>query len=67
MGPLKVNLTANKLLEDVKMVRVRTLARNLQNAYTARIITIRTAGTSTRMLKVIQWTTNQILKSLIMQ
>jgi hypothetical protein len=43
----------NNLLEDVKMVRVRTLARNLQNAYVARFITTRTAGTLTRMLKVI--------------
>jgi hypothetical protein len=41
----------DNLLEDVKMVR--TLARNLQNAYAARIITIRTAGTLTRMLKVV--------------
>jgi hypothetical protein len=57
----------DNLLEDVKMVRVRTLARNLQNAYAARIITIRTAGISTRMLKVVQWTTNQILKSSIVQ
>jgi hypothetical protein len=52
-------------LEDVKMVR--TLARNLQNAYVARFITTRTAGTSTRMLKVVQWTTNQILKLSIVQ
>jgi hypothetical protein len=52
MGPLKVNLIVDNLLEDVKMV-IRTLARNLQNAYAARIITIRTAGTSTRMLKVV--------------
>jgi hypothetical protein len=38
-------------LEDIKMVR--TLARNLQNAYMARFITTRTAGTLTRMLKVV--------------
>jgi hypothetical protein len=53
MGPLKVNLIVDNLLKDVKIVRVRTLARNLQNVYAARIITIRTAGTLTRMLKVV--------------
>jgi hypothetical protein len=37
MGPLKVNPTANNLLEDVKMVRARTLARNLQNVSWPRI------------------------------
>jgi hypothetical protein len=41
----------NNPLEDVKMVR--TLARNLQNAYVARFITTRTAGILTRMLKVV--------------
>jgi hypothetical protein len=42
----------NNLLEDVKMV-IRTLAKNLQNMYVARFITTRTAGTLTRMLKVV--------------
>jgi hypothetical protein len=47
----------DNLLEDVKMV-ISTLARNVQNAYAARFITTRTAGILTRMLKVVQWTTN---------
>jgi hypothetical protein len=44
---------ANNLLKDIKMVKVITLARNLQNMYIARIITIRTAGILTRILKVV--------------
>jgi hypothetical protein len=47
MGPSRVNLTANNLLEDDKMVR-----RNLQNAYVAGNTSTRNAGTLIRMPKI---------------
>jgi hypothetical protein len=60
IGPLKVNLTANNLLEDNKMVR-----KNLQNAYVAGNTCTRNAGTLIRMPKIDQIITNLILRLFI--
>jgi hypothetical protein len=49
----------DNLLENDQMVRI--VAGSLQDVYAARTISTRTVGILIRMLKVVQWTTNQIL------